>query len=358
MDSFNPEYSRDIEPMTGGYNDNYYYQMVMNIRKYKGSRAQEAAFEQWAIDIKGDHGQWNIVGPEYRDYAGDTVDRDHYSYVGDFRYTNTSGRNDFVTCKVSSDPDSLYFYAECAADITAPEGTNWMNLFIDADCNNETGWYGYDYILNRSRTDGKVTVEKFKGTDTWELETVGEAEYDLRGNVLQIKVARSVMNLGDTFDFKWADNSVADGNVMQFLDQGDAAPNGRYTYRFPLTEQAVKYPTELKGDLTTMVVLKSRSYNAFVGGKQVRLVEDNTNGVLLASGNDIWLPVDFLKSALGIDASGETTYNHYGITYVKATDLVKGAGKVITMTPDGLVVIAEQEITHENDLGILHRALS
>jgi hypothetical protein len=43
---------------------------------------------------------------------------------------------------------------------------------------------------------------------------------------------------------------------------------------------------------------------------------------------------------------------------VKATDLVKGAGKVITVTPDGLVIIAEQEITHENDLGILHRALS
>ncbi|MBQ2378404.1 MAG: hypothetical protein II297_08395, partial [Clostridia bacterium] len=132
VDSFNTEYSRDIEPMTGGYNDNYYYQMVQNIRKYKGSRVQEAAFEQWAIDIKGDHGQWHIVGPEYRDYRGDTVDRDHYSYVGDFRYVNTSGRNDFVTCKVSSDPDNLYFYAECAEDITAPEGTNWMNLFIDA----------------------------------------------------------------------------------------------------------------------------------------------------------------------------------------------------------------------------------
>jgi hypothetical protein len=107
-----------------------------------------------------------------------------------------------------------------------------------------------------------------------------------------------------------------------------------------------------------MIVLKSRSYNAFVGGKMVRLVEDNTNGVLLASGSDIWLPVDFLKSALGIDVGGETSYNHYGITYVKATDLVKNAGKVITVTPDGLVIIADSEITSENDLGVLYRALS
>jgi hypothetical protein len=88
------------------------------------------------------------------------------------------------------------------------------------------------------------------------------------------------------------------------------------------------------------------------------LVEDNTNGVLFASGEDIWLPVDFLKSALGIDAGSETTYNHYGITYVKATDLVKGAGKVITVTPDGLVVIADSAITDENVLETLNRALS
>ena len=120
----------------------------------------------------------------------------------------------------------------------------------------------------------------------------------------------------------------------------------------------MKYPTELESYLTSMVVLKSRSYNAFVGGKQVRLVEDNTNGVLLASGEDIWLPTDFLKSALGIDAGSETTYNHYGIPYVKATDLVKGAGKVITVTPDGLVVIADSAITDENVLETLNRALS
>jgi hypothetical protein len=159
-------------------------------------------------------------------------------------------------------------------------------------------------------------------------------------------------------DFKWADNSTPTGQIMEFLDQGDAAPNGSYTYRYTLTEQAVKYPTELESDLNSMIVLKSRSYNAFVGGKMVRLVDDNTNGVLLASGNDIWLPVEFLKSALNIDAAGETTYNHYGITYVKATELVRNAGKVITVTPDGLVIIADGAITNESDLELLHRALS
>ena len=233
-----------------------------------------------------------------------------------------------------------------------------MNLFINADCDDTTGWYGFDYLINRNRTDDALLVEKFVGVDTWAFETVGSVAYTRTGNVMQVKIPKAMIGFVDTIDFKWADNSTPTGQIMEFLDQGDAAPNGRYTYRYTLTEQAVKYPTELEGDLGTMIVLKSRSYNAFVGGKMVRLVEDNTNGVLLASGNDIWLPVEFLKSALSIDAGSETTYNHYGITYVKATDLVKNAGKVITVTPDGLVVIADSEITSENDLGVLYRALS
>ena len=354
VDAFNTEYSRDIEPMTGGYNDNYYYQMVQNVRKYKGSRVQEASFEQWAIDLKGDIGQWNIVGPEYRDYAGDTVDRDHFSYVGDFRYTNTSGRNDFVTCKVSSDPENLYFYAECAADITSPEGTNWMNLFIDADCNGETGWYGYDYLLNRSQKDGKVSVEKFNGTDAWDLTTVGEAEFDLRGNVLQIKVARSVMNLGETFDFKWADNSVADGDVMQFLDQGDAAPNDRFNYRYTTVQTEVKLPACLTEE---MVVLKAGSYNAFAGGQQVRLDASSTKAVLMGRGNEFYLPKAFVETVIGVSCEGLDTYDHYGITYVMPAEVIAAAGKAVTVSEDGLVVIASAPVEDEGVLTTLYRAL-
>jgi hypothetical protein len=37
---------------------------------------------------------------------------------------------------------------------------------------------------------------------------------------------------------------------------------------------------------------------------------------------------------------------------------VQGAGKTITVTPDGLVVIADSAITDENVLETLNRALS
>ena len=361
VDSFNPEYSRDVEPMKGGFGDNYLYQMAERVREYKGTRALEAAFGQKTINIGGSVGQWYAVGPEFRDYEGDVTHRVSPGHVGGNEYgfyVNQSGRNDIVTAKVSSDSQYLYFYVECASDITDPEGSNWMNLFINADCDDATGWYGYDFILNRNRNDEAVLIERFVGVDTWAFETVGSVAYTRRGNVMQVKIPKDLIGFSGTIDFKWADNSVPTGQIMEFLDQGDAAPNGRYNYRFTMTEQTVKLPTELKADISTLIVLKSRSYNAFVNGQMVRLVEDNTNGVLLASGNDIWLPVSFLETALGISAEGETTYNHYGVLYVKATDLVKKAGKVITITSDGLVVIGDSEITDLNDLGMLYRALT
>jgi hypothetical protein len=41
IDAYNAEFSRDIEPMRGGYGDNYYYQMVAAIRRFKGVQAPE-----------------------------------------------------------------------------------------------------------------------------------------------------------------------------------------------------------------------------------------------------------------------------------------------------------------------------
>ena len=36
----------------------------------------------------------------------------------------------------------------------------------------------------------------------------------------------------DNFDFKWADNSTVSGEIMEFMDLGDAAPNSRFNYRY------------------------------------------------------------------------------------------------------------------------------
>ena len=350
VDAFNPEFSRDIEPVKGVYNDNYYYQMAQNIRQYKGSRVNLAAFGQRPIDLDAPQSQWDIVGPEYRDYAGDVTERDAMSYVGQIHYTNDSGRNDFVVAKVSKNGKDVVFYAECAEDITAPEGTNWMNLFIDADCSAETGWYGYDYVVNRTQSGNTCSIMRFLN-NSWEMEEVGSASYTVCGNYIQIKVDADLLGLGDTFDFKWADNSVDDGDIMQFIDRGDAAPNDRFNYRYTTVETEVVIPEVLTEGMT---VLKAGSYYAYAGGRMVRLDESSTKAVFFGDEDHLYVPKAFATEVMGLTVSGESC-NHYGIEYVDITAALESCGKTVTRSAD-MLVLADAPVD-EAVLLTLYRAL-
>ncbi len=355
VDNFNPEYSRDIEPVKGYFNDNYYYQMVQNIRQYKGSRVPQAAFGQRPIDLAGDLSQWDIVGPEFRDYVGDTAHRDHNSYVGQLHYTNTTGRNDFTVAKVSKYEGKVVFYAECVADITAAEGTNWMNLYIDADANPETGWYGYEFLLNRSRDGSTCSIQKFVD-GKWAFEDAGKAALSVRGNTIQIEVEAAALGLGATFDFKWADNSVDDGQIMQFLDLGDAAPDGRFNYRY--TEEAAEPAlpaVATEASVGNLVALKAGSYFALVGGKQVRLDASSTKATFFGDAEHLYLPLDFAAKTLGLSVDGLTTYNHYGVTYVDAKAAIEASGRTIS-SQNGLLVLADRPLTPD-ELTVLYRAM-
>lgn len=227
VDCFNGEYSRDIEPMKGGYHDNYYYQMVNFIRKFKGARE----IPHSTSCTIGSFSDWENVQVEYRDNLNDTVKRDFPSYVGGLRYVNETGRNDISCAKVSDDDQFWYFYVETSKPIIYADDSVWMNLYINADADYSTGWYGYDYLLNRSRDGKTLSVEANKdGSYNWEKK--GDAEYFIDGCKMYIKVPKSMISLGNTFDFKWADNSVSDGDITEFTTKGDAAPADRFNFRY------------------------------------------------------------------------------------------------------------------------------
>lgn len=351
VDAFNPEFSRDIEPVKGVYNDNYYYQMAQNIREYKGSRQHLAAFGQRPIDMNGPQSQWDIVGPEYRDYVGDVADRDAMSYVGQIHYENKTGRNDFVVAKVSKNGSDVVFYAECADNITAPEGTNWMNLFINADGSYETGWYGYDYILNRTQNGQTCSIMKFLN-HSWEMEEIGSAIYTVHENYIQIKVDANLLGLGETFDFKWADNSVDNGDIMQFIDLGDTAPNDRFNYRYTSVESTPVIPDILTED---MMVLKAGSYYAFVHGAMVRLDHSSTKATFFGDEDHLYVPLAFAQETMDLAVEGLETYNHYGIRYVDITAALASCGKTVTRSEDMLVLSSGP--VDQDALLILYRAL-
>lgn len=248
VDALNAEYNRDMEPNNGINKDHYYYQLVANARKYKGVRPIPVASGQSSIKLNKDMAQWDIVGPEFRDDIGDVRHRDTYGYTSAVRYVNKSGRNDIELAKVTYDKSNVYFYVKTADVLTSESDENWMTLFIDIDHNTTTGWEGYDYVINRSRNGAVCSVEK--NTGGWSWQKVADARYEVDGAELHIRIHLSDLGLEEnqdniSFDFKWADNLPSNPKIMDFIDQGDVAPNNRFNYRF-ITEEASNTLTKVQ----------------------------------------------------------------------------------------------------------------
>ena len=235
VDAYDQEYSRDIEPMRGGHGDNYYYQMAANIRRYKGVSVPPKASAPKSIAIDGDFRQWDDVGPGFADDLGDTPHRDEPSYGHSLTYINKTGRNDLDLMKVARDGKHLYFYARTRAPITEPSGDNWMCLLLDTDGKHETGWQGYDMVVNRSRPDAKTClVERYKN-GAWEK--LGSVPFSKEGRELHLAIPRDLLGYAPEadpiqVDFKWADNVPGFENILDFIDKGDVAPNARFNYRY------------------------------------------------------------------------------------------------------------------------------
>ena len=232
VDEYTQEYSRDCEPMRGGHGDNYYYQLASWIRKYKGVRERPLASGPSRIVIDGSFDDWAEVKPEFRDTIGDTVHRNHPGY-GAVVYRDDSGRNDFVICKCAYDSTNVYFYVQTLEKITPRTDTNWMLLFLDADRNVATGWFGYDYVLNLEVLGDQQTTVKAWRSGNWQ--SIAQIPYRVNGNGLELAMPRALIGQGDNapaFDFHWADNIQSFGDISEFGVHGDSAPNRRWNYRY------------------------------------------------------------------------------------------------------------------------------
>jgi hypothetical protein len=229
VDQFDQEHSRDIEPMAGGHGDNYYYQLAGYVRRYKGVRTLPPVRPR-PIRIDGKFEDWRDVEPEFRDTIGDPVHRRHRGWDARVTHTNDTGRNDIVTAKVSFDERRIYFLVRAREPITPAAGTNWMLLFLDTDADAQTGWLGYEIVVNRLAPG---SVERSVGAG-FQWAQIDKADLQVTGNLLELSLPWSALKVKSPlaqFDFKWADNCIAAGDWTDFTLNGDAAPNDRFRYR-------------------------------------------------------------------------------------------------------------------------------
>jgi hypothetical protein len=225
VDQFDEEYSRDIEPMRGGHADNYYYQLVANVRRYKGVAPLPPAGPAKTIDIAGGFDQWRDVRPEYAGHAGITAPRDHAGTYGT-QYTNRSGRNNLMEMKVARDERNFYFYVRAAEPITPAADAAGLWLFIDADQNSRTGWSGYEYVVNRE----PGWLETNAGGWKWKKEA--KIASRIAGREMHLAVPREAIGRAAKLDFKWADNLQQPGDIMDFYISGEVEPLGRFNFRY------------------------------------------------------------------------------------------------------------------------------
>ena len=233
VDQFDSDRSRDIEPVKtwGDYGDVYYLQLVDRVRKFKGTDAQPTVSAPVSI-MPGQWKKWADVQPFYASYKGNTRHRNAKA-CSQYHYVNTTGRNDIVGAKVARDDKFVCFYVETADKLTPSSDAAWMRLFIDADRNKQTGWQGYDFIVNyRNPMGGKAFVQK-SHQNMWIWHNCGEASMSVNGNKMMLRIPRKVLGMERSkldFEFKWSDNMQDEGNLMDFYVNGDVAPGGRFNY--------------------------------------------------------------------------------------------------------------------------------
>jgi len=112
-----------------------------------------------------------------------------------------------------------------------------MLLLIDADNNSQTGWFGYDFLINKNVKDPNTSTLMHYDNKHPEHPWVEVADLKLRysGNQLEIEVPRKLLGLTSTtftFDFKWSDNASDLKDPISLCTNGDTAPNRRFNYRF------------------------------------------------------------------------------------------------------------------------------
>lgn len=233
VDVFTREFNRDIAPMKGGYTDNYYYQLISHVRRFKGMDPPGKSNGPHTMIMDGKFSEWDEVRPVFRDPPGDIMHRDFRSYDPDIKYFNNTGRNDILESRAAYDEDRLFFYVKTTSDLTSEMDPFWMLLFLDVDKDKSTGWEGYDYVINHGKKSGGITSLQAWDGKFWVDK--GKAFFSFNGAEMELSIKRKDLELKKDipdFYFHWSDNCQSLEDISAFFLNGDSAPDRRFNYHF------------------------------------------------------------------------------------------------------------------------------
>ncbi len=238
VDTYNPEYSRDLEPSrSDGMKDYFFLQTVMNIHSDNYNAAIHYTYDPATPDItKDDTAVWDTSKAVYRDFTGECIPRDFKNMDRSMNYVDNTNRNDIDTVTVLRDSEYLYFRVTCVSDITAyTEGDKgWMNLWIRTDAAGEDTLNGYDFVINRQVNGDKTEILRCKSAD--DMTSVGQGDVKVFGKAMVVRVPLEALGLNNAnyhVQFKVTDNvQNVEEDILNLYSTGDAAPIGSLNFSY------------------------------------------------------------------------------------------------------------------------------
>jgi hypothetical protein len=252
VDQFDHEHSRDIEPVVGGHTDSYYYQLVANVRRYKGVSPPPTPAPpvtrslplppRNAADIR----QWRVAGRGWRDDAFDTSRRNHpgwgtAAHGGSERYTNPAGVNDFVELRAAHDAANLYLYARTREPLRDLSRPGALNILLTPE-GKGASWEGFSFVLNRRAglQIGKGGIARLRlerrGADGKWAAVSDAVRCSVKGSEAFVAVPLRLLGLEGSkpvaVDVKWTAGIDWEADPLNLYRNGDTAPNGRFRYRY------------------------------------------------------------------------------------------------------------------------------
>lgn len=226
VDCADMEYSRDIEPMRGGYSDNYYMQLIAYIRRYKGFGKIE---KQPEINFEGRFPDWKKIENIYMNYSGAKKNRSCEGYGA--LYEDQSGRNEIDYVKTAHEEKNIYFYVKTNGRIDTSAAGTWMHIYIDTGKNNN--FCGFDYIANYHKFSETKTALARCADNSYKFDIISMLEFFSGDDFICVTIPKNSIGVGEgsVIGFKVCDSKDKYRDPEDFYLHGDVAPFGRLKFQ-------------------------------------------------------------------------------------------------------------------------------
>lgn len=227
-DAASLEYSRDIEPMKGGYEDAFYLQMIQNIRRFKGA-GKAKAHKPMSVDIFDKTASWE--GAAVFRKLGKDKGRDFVGGAATVHYKQAPPRNAITQARMAHDSENIYIRVECEQRLKGVHEPDFMNIYLGVGEPEAKGWESYEFLVIPLH-DGVSNIYALGKEHNTEY--IGTARHLINENAISIRLPRSIINAQNAkkIYFKVADNTNCQEDIMNTYTQGSALPMGRLSCEY------------------------------------------------------------------------------------------------------------------------------